>query len=268
MNEKQEFEAKNLVLYFIITFIWSYSFWWILAALSAGPFTVDDIIYNILINIGVFGPMIGAFSVTYLREKKEGIIKLWKKFWNIDIKLKWLIITVFLYPLINATAFFCAILIDQKIPEIVYLAQPLIIIPTFLRYFFLGGPFNEEFGWRGYALGRLQVKWNAFISSLILGFIWGFWHLPLFYIPGTAQEGLPFVLYVITVMGLSILFTWVYNNTNGNVLIAMLFHQMYNFSIYLFPFTNTGYGIYFMGGFLFITTVLVVLIYKPEKLMK
>jgi len=47
---------------------------------------------------------------------------------------------------------------------------------------------NEEIGWRGFALPKLQVNYNTLYSSVILGIIWGFWHFPLFFIlPGTGQ---------------------------------------------------------------------------------
>jgi uncharacterized protein len=54
------------------------------------------------------------------------------------------------------------------------------------------GPLSEELGWRGFALPRLQVRYNALVSSLILGVIWCFWHLPLFFTPGAAQLSIPF----------------------------------------------------------------------------
>jgi hypothetical protein len=54
-----------------------------------------------------------------------------------------------------------------------FLAQPLTLIPFALSIFFIS-PFPEELGWRGYVLDRLQARWNALTSSLILGMIWGY----------------------------------------------------------------------------------------------
>ncbi|MCX7854274.1 MAG: CPBP family intramembrane metalloprotease, partial [Caldilineales bacterium] len=99
---------------------------------------------------------------------------------------------------------------------------------------FTAGPFQEEFGWRGYALPRLQSRFDALTSSVILGFFWWLWHLPAVFIPGRFMTDDPVVflslLVVITLT--SILFTWIYNNTNGSVLAAILTHTAMNWSIW------------------------------------
>jgi membrane protease YdiL (CAAX protease family) len=89
---------------------------------------------------------------------------------------------------------------------------------------------GEELGWRGYALPLLLEKRSAGTASLILGLIWGIWHLPTFVIPGTPQYGLPFAAFVLLTIEYSILMTWVFLHTRGSVLIATLFHGAINLS--------------------------------------
>jgi membrane protease YdiL (CAAX protease family) len=89
---------------------------------------------------------------------------------------------------------------------------------------------GEELGWRGYALPLLLEKRSAVSASLILGLIWGVWHLPTFVIPGTPQYGLPFAAFVLLTIEYSILMTWVFLHTHGSVLIATLFHGAINLS--------------------------------------
>lgn len=91
----------------------------------------------------------------------------------------------------------------------------------FQIFFFL---LTEETAWRGFALPRLQAKYDAFSSSLILGVLWGFWHLPLVFIPGSFQSTLPFLGFVLATIAISIVTTWVFNNTNGSVLLAAVLH--------------------------------------------
>jgi CAAX protease family protein len=97
----------------------------------------------------------------------------------------------------------------------------------------VGGPLAEEFGWRGYALDRLQAFGGAVNASVALGIIWALWHLPLFFIPGTSQGAIAFVswafwLWTAQVVSLTAIYTWIYNNTNRSIFGAVLFHFMHN----------------------------------------
>ena len=89
---------------------------------------------------------------------------------------------------------------------------------------------GEELGWRGYALPLLLEKRSAVTASLILGVLWGLWHLQTFVVPGTPQYGLPLAAFVLLTIEYSILMTWVFLHTLGSVLIATLFHGAINLS--------------------------------------
>jgi membrane protease YdiL (CAAX protease family) len=88
---------------------------------------------------------------------------------------------------------------------------------------------GEELGWRGYALPRLLARRSALSASLILGVLWGAWHLPTFFVPGAPQYGLPFSAFVLLTVAYSVVFTWVYLHTRGSVLISTLLHGAINF---------------------------------------
>ncbi len=97
----------------------------------------------------------------------------------------------------------------------------------------VGDPIAEETGWRGYALPRMQKTRSALISSLTVGMLWTFWHAPLFLIPGMALPAVPFdwlvvLNYLLRVMSLSVLFTWLFNNTRRSIFVAFLFHTAVN----------------------------------------
>jgi len=89
---------------------------------------------------------------------------------------------------------------------------------------------GEELGWRGYALPRLLVRRSALSASLVLGVLWGFWHLPTFFVAGTPQHALPFSAFLVLTVAYSVVFTWVYLHTRGSVLVATLLHGFINFS--------------------------------------
>jgi membrane protease YdiL (CAAX protease family) len=88
---------------------------------------------------------------------------------------------------------------------------------------------DEEPGWRGFALPRLQQRYGPLWASVILGTLHGLWHIPaLFtalYGPLPLANLLPFIL---TAALATVLYTWVYNHTGGSILIAMLMHAASN----------------------------------------
>lgn len=113
----------------------------------------------------------------------------------------------------------------------------------------VGGPLAEEPGWRGFALPRLEQQVGPLLGTLILGALWGLWHLPLFlFTPGYngagtgfAGIGLPFVSFVIGEVALSVIFTWVFNNTGGSLWLSMLLHASVNTIIGAVLLTQRGY---------------------------
>jgi len=133
--------------------------------------------------VAPFGPTVAAFLLTFINERRNGIKKLLKRDLDFRFRKIWLIPIFLLMPSIAGFSLLLAVLSGEPVPEIAVLSQPWVVIPTFFYILFLGGPLQEEFGWRGYALDRLQINYNALVSSVILGSIWGLWHLPLCFMP-------------------------------------------------------------------------------------
>jgi CAAX protease family protein len=89
---------------------------------------------------------------------------------------------------------------------------------------------GEELGWRGYALPKLLAERSALAASLILGALWGAWHLPTFFVPGAPQYGLPFSAFLLLTVAYSVVIGWLFVQARGSVLIASLLHGAINFS--------------------------------------
>jgi membrane protease YdiL (CAAX protease family) len=87
---------------------------------------------------------------------------------------------------------------------------------------------GEEVGWRGFALPQVLARFGPWTSSAIIGIVWAFWHLPLFYMPGMPQFGSPFPAFIAYTTGLSILLTFLTQRTRGSVVVATLFHGAVN----------------------------------------
>jgi membrane protease YdiL (CAAX protease family) len=103
---------------------------------------------------------------------------------------------------------------------------------SLLIYVFYHGPLGEEPGWRGFALPRLLRLHGPLVGSLILGPLWALWHLPLFWVPAWdfPPTVLNIVMFVIASIPFTIIMTWVFNNTKGSVLIAILLHWTFDTS--------------------------------------
>jgi membrane protease YdiL (CAAX protease family) len=94
---------------------------------------------------------------------------------------------------------------------------------------------GEEIGWRGYALPRLSERFGLAGGSVLLGFIWGVWHLPQFFIREGDSYHQSFPLFVLGTTALSVVFAWLYARTNGSLFLTMLLHAALNNSKDIVP---------------------------------
>ncbi len=162
---------------------------------------------------------------------------------------------------------------------VVKLAQPLyMFVPLFIMKFFLDAGLGEELGWRGFLLPRLQARHTALVASIIVGIVWGLWHVPLFMVEGmspTYEFGqtygvIPATLghMVVITIPWAILFTWFYNNTKGSLLLAFVFHSSQAwFEIFRNP-DNLFGPYYWYMGIMVVTAIIVVLVYGPRNLSR
>jgi len=109
------------------------------------------------------------------------------------------------------------------------LAGNPLMIPVALFLYLWSGPLNEEFGWRGYALDPLLSNFGFVRGSVILGVVWGIWHLPWCFMPGQVQQLGTFWLYILSLIGLSLVISLIYVKTRRSILAAILMHFSSNF---------------------------------------
>ena len=179
-----------------------------------------------LFMINGFVPSLVAVFLTGLREGRPGLKRLGKRGIQFKIGIRWYLIMIALVGLAGLGQILIIRALGYTFDFNLFLAQAGSILPLIII-----GPISEEFGWRGYALDRLQTRWSPLISSILIGVAWGLWHGPLFLMVGTSQHelGMPFVGFVCGLTALSILFTWLHNNTNGSIWTAIFFHWIYTY---------------------------------------
>ena len=262
-----EHEVKNLYYFIIITFIFSWLLWLPKLLFSLGVIGYSPL-FNILLLCGSFGPLVASFFLTYVERGMDGIKLIWHRGWYCEKKV-YLYISLILIP---GLTFFSLLLASLPLGfnpiDLLEYKKYGFLFTEILITFFIGGPFQEEFGWRGYALDLLQSKWNALESSIILGGIWSTWHFPLFFIIDTPQANQSFINFTISIISVSVIFTWLYNSTDGSILVAMIFHTSINVSYLVFlPKISSSSNLIFTI-FLDATIICILFSYGHKKLNK
>jgi membrane protease YdiL (CAAX protease family) len=197
----------------VVYFVLAYALTWALA-----PLLTISLLLGV---VGLMMPAVAAVVVTAVTESKRGVKSLLRrlKLWRAG--LRWYVIALGLPVLLSAIVVALSILLGA--PAQVEFSQVSLL--TMIVFVLVVG---EEIGWRGYALPKLLQNHSAVTASLILGVLWGGWHLPTFFIPGAPQTSIPFIAFLLFTTGASVLFTWLHLRTEGSLLIATLFHGAIN----------------------------------------
>jgi len=187
------------------------------------------------IQLGALSSSLAAIVLVMIEGRKGGLRELLSRalIWRVGIQ--WWAIAFFFMVIPSVVSLYLYHLLGGPAVDWSGL-QPLHkVVPMFI-FLTLAAGIGEEFGWRGFLLPRLQSHHNALVSGLIVGVVWATWHIPMFFIKGTSQyeQGLqggllPAILgYSTFVIANSVLFTWLFNNTRGSVLLAAVFHGASN----------------------------------------
>ncbi len=141
----------------------------------------------------------------------------------------WYLVALFTFPVIHllGNALTRTLGLDGPEPaEGMSLGLLTLVLITFVHVFFYTGGINEESGWRGFALPRLQAHFCPLVACLV---VWGFhalWELPF---DTVFSDGpWPWMSRLVWMPSWSILFVWVYNRTRGSILAPALFHASMN----------------------------------------
>jgi len=217
----------------------AYAFTWILvipitlSQRGLGLFSLPDGLLLGLFLLSTFsGPLPAALILTSMIDGPAGRRQLLHRMFQWRVGLGWYLLVLIGYPLI----FLIGLTFTSGAAPWIALAQkwPLIFtyyLPTAALGMIFPG-LGEEPGWRGFALPRLQQQYGPLVGSLILGTLHGLWHLPAYFIPGAILDG-PFNLSVFaantcSIIALTLIWTWLFNNAGQSILFAMLVHGTSN----------------------------------------
>lgn len=228
IHKKKAMTKSPMPAFFVLAYVFSWTCWILGSSKNAQAFLI----------LGSFGPALSAVFLVTVYKGKPGIASLLKKMGDWRHSWHWYAFCLFSTFFLIRTAMVLLPLPQDRMALNANL--PLQVLPLVFAYVFVFSVIGEEVGWRGYALPFLLKKYGALQASLILGFIWGLWHLPLFLLPGNFHQWIPFPWFLLQSIGLTFIMTYLYKKTNGSLLIASLFHAASNVTIGLMPVLPTA----------------------------
>lgn len=205
--------------------------------------------------LATFGPAVAALFLTYRQQGRAGLRLVWESIgrWRFPKRWWWPILL-----LLPASAGLTALIMAAfNLPVAWEQSPPLFLLTPLALALFLLNALPEEIGWRGYALAPLQAEAGPLFASLLLGLVWGLWHLPLHFIEGTTQFVIPVWQFTAQTILLSLLYTWLYNHTGGSILAAALFHTTGNLAGAFVPYWVSSAGRWINFAVLMLVALLV-----------
>ena len=195
-----------------------------------------------------FGPTVGALVMTAVLEGRAGLKQLRARMRQWRVNRRWYGAALVVIPLfyLAGTLVLPGAFASYTPDSVIRLLITWLIVLTLGGI--IGGPLGEEPGWRGFALPRLQAQLGPLGGTLVLGLVWAGWHFPQFLMPEWADQngGLSattLLVFVGTVLAVAVILTWIFNHTDGSILLAILAHSSVNTSQAvlnpLFPAVNT-----------------------------
>jgi uncharacterized protein len=214
-----------LLTFLLLAFVWS----WGLGVAATQTKAWSEVLATALLMAATFGPSLAGLAVVALFSRRQGFRAWLGRCLNWRTGWRWYGLAFLVPPV----AMVCALAVNTALGGATPVLPgtdklPLVII-NFGLVLLVGGPLGEEFGWRGYALPALTARLGWRAASLIIGVVWAVWHLPLFFMAGTAQAQMPIALFMINITASSVGFSWLFARSGRSVWPVIVGHTSLNF---------------------------------------
>jgi len=233
-----------LIAFFALAYALS---WLILVPASLGLLPDSA---GILAWLAPFGPAVAAFVVTALTGGRPAVGQLLRRMVQWRVGIHWYLLILFGVPLLELLGSF-AVLGSVPLDDLAknwpfiftsYLPQVLVAVVVI--------ELAEETGWRGFALPRLQERRGPLVGTAVLAVVWASWHLPNLLFGG--WTGASYTLWLVGTLAVTFVYTWLFNNTGGSILLAALLHAAINMSsglvLGLIPGMEDAFGVQLYGA--------------------
>ena len=226
------FRRHPLLSFFLLAYILSWLTWlpYVLSEDGLGILALR--LSSLYVAIGGFtGPFLAGFLMTAVVSGKKGVHSLLKRFVLWRVSIGWYLFAIVGVPAIALLGVLALPGALTALTQDALFSSLLTYLPALIVTFLIAAG-GEEPGWRGFALPRLQERYGPLIGTLLLGLLWGGWHFPLVLTVGYGggpnsslfTEIGNSLLQILGVTFTAIVITWVFNNTKGSLLLAMLVH--------------------------------------------
>ncbi len=246
----------DLVLYFVLAYLLSWALW---------PLVILNPTSSPLVP---FGPLIAAVIVALLAGGRHELWALLRQLGRWRVHPLWYVIALLGPFVLAGLTAALAVAAGAPVRGTGDYTNWRAITFLFLSTVIIVGLF-EEVGWRGFALPRLQLRLNAIWAALVLGVLWALWHLPELISDPTGQR--PPVQFLLWALALSVIFSWLYNSTNGSLPIVIICHAAIDTAgRFMLPeFVGDGYQLvwWFMVALYVLVAVIVILVAGPKRLV-
>jgi uncharacterized protein len=226
-----------LAAYFTSSFTVTWLAWlpYILSATGLGilPLRIPDVLGSSQM-LGILpgaylGPITSAFVVTAVADGRPGLRRWARRLIRWRVGVGWYLAILVAVPIVAvlATLPLPGAAADLRAPGATVL---LAYLPMLVLQVLTTGV-AEEPGWRDFAQPRLQARYGPLVGSLVLGPLWGAWHLPLFFSEWAGWPHVDWLMaaeFVGCAVLLSIVMTWVFNRSGESLPLIMLFHANVN----------------------------------------
>lgn len=217
-----------LACFFVLAYAISWALW--LPLVISGDDSPTGLGFVLLL-LGSLVPSAAAIALVAVQHGKAGVRTLLRRLLIWRVGVGWWV-AIALLPTLVLVAVGLSVLLGGDSPDVTVAIPGAVAL--FVLSIFPGSAGGEEIGWRGFALPHLQAVRTALGASVVLGVVWGVWHLPLYLIGTDIRPLSLFAPWVILTVAASIIYTWAYNGTGGSLLIVVLFHAASNVPLTVF----------------------------------
>ena len=174
--------------------------------------------------LSAVGPALAAVMVAGLMAGRNGVDDLLQALFRSVDRPAWYLLVVAMQVLLSGLALLLAIVTGASQDVVIDWAALPVVTLSLLFMLTLW----EELGFRGFAQREAQKRYSPLVASLLVGLAWAVWHIPLWFSADDPSAEAPLVLLLLDIVGVSVVYAWLYNRTAQSVLFVSLFHAAGN----------------------------------------